>query len=510
MSNIAPVLIWFKRDLRIADHPALAAAGAHVLPVYIIEPDYWALTDTSARQWAFTCEALENLRADLAMLGQPLIIRKGDAVEELARLCKAYRISQMVSHEETGNGWTFARDERVAAWARAHGVEWVELPQSGVVRRLRSRDGWQGLRNRFMRAPLAQTPPAIAPLARETSTLERLPDARGLRLAPDPCPHRQSGGRQAAEQALSSFLATRGAKYRVAMSSPLSAERACSRLSPYIAFGVLSVRQVEQARLSARADHMGDHDWQQSLSSFAKRLAWRDHFMQKLEDEPAMEYNCLHPAHEGLRPREADATRLRAWEMGETGVPFVDACMRYLRATGWLNFRMRAMLMSFASYHLWLDWRNTGPILARLFTDYEPGIHWPQVQMQSGTTGINTIRIYNPVKQGFDQDSTGQFIRKWVPELASVPLQHLHTPWTWANGISTLRYPEPIVDLAKAAAAARNTLWGLRNESNFRQTARAISHKHGSRASGNDRSSSAVIRKARGRTPHPDQLRLDI
>lgn len=298
----APVLLWFKRDLRVLDHPALAAAGAYVLPVYIIEPEYWALPDTSARQWAFTAEALESLRADLAAMGQPLIVRMGDAVTELARLCKAQGITQMISHEETGNGWTYARDKRVAAWAAASGVRWQELPQSGVVRRLRSRDGWQGQRNAFMRAAPADPPQALAPLSRDISTVARLPDARALRLAPDPCPHRQNGSRTAADRALDSFLSVRGERYRVAMSSPLTAERACSRLSPYLALGVLSVRQVEQARVIARAQHQGQRDWQAALNSFAKRLAWRDHFIQKLEDEPGIEHHCLHRAHEGLRP----------------------------------------------------------------------------------------------------------------------------------------------------------------------------------------------------------------
>lgn len=508
----SPVLLWFKRDLRVADHPALAAAGAHVLPLYVIEPEYWALPDTSGRQWAFTAEALESLRRDLAALGQPLILRKGDVVTELDRLCRAHRITRMISHEETGNAWTYARDMRVAAWARAVGVDWVELPQSGVVRRLQGRDGWQGLRNGFMRQKLAEAPQALTPLARETSTLEHMPDARALRLAPDPCPHRQTGGRAQAVAALDSFLHTRGARYRVAMSSPISAERACSRLSPYLALGVVSVRQVEQARAAARAAHPGAPDWQAALNSFAKRLAWRDHFIQKLEDEPALEWRCLHPAHEGLRPRESHAARLRAWEMGETGLPFVDACMRYLRETGWINFRMRAMLMSFASYHLWLDWRSTGPILARLFTDYEPGIHWSQVQMQSGTTGINTIRIYNPVKQGHDQDPEGQFIRKWLPELAGVPARFLHSPWDWSEGAGALqgRYPTPIVDLAQAGAAARDVLWGLRKQAGFRDVAQAVAHRHGSRASGNDRSSAQTIRAARRKAAHPDQLQLDL
>lgn len=506
----APTLVWFKRDLRIHDHPALALAGAHVLPVYVIEPEQWGQPDASARQWAFTIESLQSLRADLAALGQPLILRMGEAVAELARLCTRHKITRIVSHEETGTDWSFARDKRVAAWARDAGVEWIELPQSGVVRRLRSRDGWQGRRDAFMRADQAAAHP-LSPLGTDVPTLDHLPDARALRLAPDPCPHRQRGGRASAEAALHSFLTTRGQGYRTQMSSPLTAERACSRLSPYLALGVLSVRRAEQARVLARAEHGNAGQWGAALNSFAKRLAWRDHFIQKLEDAPDLDRTCLHPAHERLRPRIPDADRLSAWANGETGVPYIDACMRYLRATGWLNFRARAMLMSFASYHLWLDWRITGQHLARMFTDYEPGIHWSQCQMQSGTTGINTIRIYNPVKQGHDHDPEGRFIRAWVPELAHVPLPHLHTPWTWPEAARlSSRYPAPVVDLAEAGAYARNALWGLRQQAGFSDVARAVAVKHASRAKGTDRSSAATMRAARRAKPDPAQLSFNL
>ena len=130
------VLVWFKRDLRVADHPALALAAGlgPVLPLYIVEPDYWRQPDAAARHWAFIAESLAELRAALGALGAPLVVRVGEAVPVLERLCRANGITRIVSHEETGNLWTFARDRAVADWARREGVEWCELPQQGVTR----------------------------------------------------------------------------------------------------------------------------------------------------------------------------------------------------------------------------------------------------------------------------------------------------------------------------------------------------------------------------------------
>lgn len=475
------VLVWFKRDLRIHDHPALALAAhlGRVLPLYIVEPAYWALPDTSARHWDFTAECLVDLRNDLGTLGAPLIVRSGEAVETLARFCRDHHIARIISHEETGNLWTYARDMRVQAWARAARVQWHELPQSGVVRRLPHRDGWARQRDAHTFAPQIPAPAALQPVAGIEPGL--IPTSRALRLPPDPCPHRQTGGRRIALQTLDSFLHTRGQPYRAAMSSPVTGERACSRLSPYLALGALSNREVAQTTTQRQSERPGG-GWTGSLTSFQSRLAWRDHFMQKLEDQPNIETRCLHRAAEGLR--EPDALKTAAWASGETGLPFVDACMRYLAATGWLNFRMRSMVMSVASYHLWVDWRDTGNTLARLFTDYEPGIHWPQVQMQSGTTGINTPRIYNPVKQGLDQDPTGEFTRRWVPELAPVPEAFLQEPWKW-QGAQSLRYPAPIIDVTRAARHARDVIWDLRRKADP-SIARIVA-KHASRKDGTSR-----------------------
>lgn len=503
------VLLWLKRDLRIQDHPALLRASqlGCVVPVYIVEPDYWALPDTSGRQWAFIRESLQELRQAFAALGAPLVIRLGDAVEALARLVAETSATHLISHEETGNGWTFARDRRVGQWAREAGICWEELPQSGVVRRLRGRDGWARQRDGFVYQSQVSTPKALPPHRVDPGNLTDL-------TLPDPCPTRQIGGRAQGLSLLGGFLTTRGQTYRKAMSSPLEGEWACSRLSAHIAYGTLSIREVAQAGAARKAEVKGTREgWIGAMRSFEARLAWRDHFMQKLEDEPALEQHCLHPAYETLRPAQSDASRLHAWHMGETGFPFVDACMRFCHATGWLNFRMRAMVVSVASYQLWLDWRAHAPLLAQMFTDYEPGIHYSQIQMQSGTTGMNTVRMYNPVKQGLDQDPDGVFTRRWCPELAEVPLRFLQEPWKWegAGKILGRRYPEPIVDLKSAAKSARDAVWGVRKGATFRHKAAKIVEKHASRKDPRfvrDGTGSKPRRKAK---PAPEgQLSLDL
>ncbi len=482
-------IVWFKRDLRAHDHRALCRAARHgpVLPLYVAEPDLWAEPDMAGRHWMFVAEALAQLHADLARAGQPLIIRTGEITDILAQLASKHPIKILWSHEETGNGWTFARDQKVADWCRLQGIRWNEVQNHGVVRRIKTRNGWAKGWDQFMAEPQCPTP-ALEPLNVDPG---KIPDPSNLGLPADHCPDRQNGTRAAGLERLDSFLHNRGRSYRSDMSSPLTGATACSRLSPHLAWGTLSLREVAQATwdrqraLKAGAEPARS-GWRGSMRSFNGRLHWHCHFIQKLEDEPKLEFDNLHSAYDGIRPSTPDQARIDAWANGQTGLPFVDACMRSLRATGWLNFRMRAMVMATASYHLWLDWRAPGLQLARYFTDYEPGIHWPQVQMQSGTTGINTIRIYNPVKQGQDQDPTGAFTRHWVPELRDIPDVHLQEPWKAENAAKILgkAYPEPVVDHLSAARAAREAIWAVRRDKNFGPKAKAIQTKHGSRKSG--------------------------
>jgi len=475
-------IVWFKRDLRVEDHAALAAARGPLLCLHVVEPGYWQGADASPRQWRFARAALQDLRASLGALGLPLVVRVGEVVAVLAALHARHGIAALHSHEETGNLWTFARDQAVGRFCRAAGIAWTEHRQFGVFRRLPSRDGWAARHAALMAAPVLPAPRGGIPVDEAEGDI---PDQPLPWTADDGLLRQQPAGRAAALSLLAGFLAGRGAGYRRGMSSPVTAPLVCSRLSPHLAMGSVSMREVVQQvaaaeRALAAAPAAERPIPLSAAQSLRSRLHWHCHFIQKLESEPALERRAAHPAAEAARGATApDDPLLRAWAEGRTGLPFLDACMRSLIATGWLNFRMRAMVQAVASYHLALDWRASGLVLARRFTDYEPGIHWPQVQMQSGATGINAPRIYNPVKQGLDHDPDATFIAHWVPELAGLPPALRHMPWRDPGALAG--YPAPVVELTAAMRAARERLSAVRHSDGFRAAAEQVYRRHGSR-----------------------------
>lgn len=474
-------IVWLKRDVRIRDHVPLASAaasGRKFILLFIYEPDQLRHESVHGSHINFVNEGIANLNDRLrpAVAGRNVItVRHGEATEVLEELCRSHRVARLLSHEETGHGVSYARDRRVASWCKTHGVEWVEFSQFGVVRGLRKKGGavawhstWQSHLESFLQKD-AEEDPLLGGVALRNLELVKsgeLLSPTELGLAPDRAcdrPKRQKGGETLAIDILNDFLAKRGEKYSGGISSPNSAWTACSRLSPYLAWGQISMRTVWQAAEGKRQEAKGK--WARSLKAFVIRLQQRSSYCQRFEMRCSMEHRYMFTGWEHLRQGQTilygnakllgestEKERLLAFETGQTGYPMVDACMRCLLATGWLNFRMRCMLVSFAVFNLWLDWRSIAGHMARIFLDFDPGIHYPQLQMQAATTGVD-LRCYSVTRQAKDQDPSGEFIRKYVPELAGVPNERIHEPWRMKP--SHPGYKSRIVDELKTSKASK-------------------------------------------------------
>ena len=493
-------IVWFKRDLRWHDHAALAHAAKRgpVRCIYVIEPELWLQPDCALQHFEFVRESLEVLDTHLRTMGGCVEIHTGELPEVLSKIWQKAPFSEIYSHKETGNGLTYARDIKVAAWCKSHDVLWQEFAQFGVVRGLKNRNLWQSAWERHMASPIHAIDsitflgqPTAAPFAMSAP----------LHLQHNP-PMRQRGGRKLALNTLHSFLHARSIGYRGGISSPLSAPDACSRLSAYLAFGCLSMREVVQqtrAHLAGLPPQANRH--RAGLTGFISRLYWHCHFIQKLESEPAIEWRNMHRGYDDLREKDFNQDYFEALKEARTGWPMVDACVVMLRETGWLNFRMRAMLVSVAAYPLWLHWRPVGEWLATQFLDYEPGIHWSQLQMQSGTTGINTTRVYNPIKQAQDHDPHGQFVKRWLPHMRDVPDTWLFEPWHMPlncqmDSVDPIGITQPLVDLATATRTSKQQLHARRQTTEVKAGKRAVIEKHASRKTLHSRKKASMTQTA--------------
>ena len=488
-------VVWFKRDLRTRDHAPLLSAilsGRPVLCLFMLEPERFKQMDTDPIHIDWELDCAIDLSNTLRKSGSSLHFQVGDAIEIFENLNNEYGIERILSHEETGNSWSYERDKKVSRWCETLEIKWIEYSNNGVVRKLKDRDFWKRERDARMRIPLNETPTFSESILYEGD----IPTMDELNLNPRTLVSRPIPGEVAALKRLQIFLDEDSRKYSWAISSPVLSTKHGSVLSPYFTAGVLSLRRVVQETnlkikyLRKNKLIIDDHsEWIQSLSSFRKRLAWRCHFIQKLEMEPNLDLVAQNPIIEKNLERKLDSEKFLRWKEGKTGWPFFDACMRQLKSTGWINFRMRAMMMSCASYNLWLPWKETGEYLAKLFLDYEPGIHWSQVGMQSGTTGINTIRAYSMTKQGKDHDPNGEYIRKWVPELSMVPTDYIHEPWKMSEKIQESiifqigkDYPEPILNEIESRKEGIKKSYSARKGDDVRNISRQILKRHGSRS----------------------------
>lgn len=454
-------IVWLKRDLRTQDHaPFFLAEQAEeeYLPIYIFEPSMLEYPDSSLRHQQFIYHSLLELNQRLKKFGREITLFYGEAQEVFSYLDQKYNLQFVFSHRESGIRKTWERDKTIASFLSARDIQWKEFQRDGILRGITNRERWDKAWYAHVFHPVILNEYSKTKLSFPEHAFD-LPTAFEEKLKAYPNDFQQAG-EEFAWKYLNSFCEERGKNYSKHISKPLESRKSCARISPYLAWGNLSIRQACQFV----RNHSNYEYNKRSFNAMITRLKWHCHFIQKFEAECSYETRFINSGFNTLNFTNNDQF-IEAWKNGTTGFPLVDACMRCLKKTGWINFRMRAMVVSVFCHHFDCDWRLGVYHLAQLFLDYEPGIHYTQFQMQAGTTGINTVRIYNPVKQSKDHDPNGIFIRKWVKELEDIPVEFIHEPWKMTELEKEFysidfSYPPPAIDLEKSGRDARIKIWG--------------------------------------------------
>jgi len=476
-------IVWLKRDLRLEDNEALYKAlnaGKRVLLLYVFENLLLNDAHYSERHFNFIKESLRDLNKTLVTYDTEVLAVKSDMSSVCNQIQAQYNIHSVFSHVETGLLITYNRDKEFKRYCRNNFIVWNESKNNGVERGLVNRDNWFENWESYMWDAQTDFNPQSGQFISNEELRPLYELLTPMDLSTPENTKFQKGGTTMAWKYAHSFFESRHKSYMTDISKPEHSRTSCSRLSPYIAWGNVSIRQVFQ-KAQALKKQKGKN---RHIGAFISRLRWQAHFIQKFEMEHVMEQASVNKGYHKLK-KKLSKDYQKAWEEGRTGFPLVDASMRCLIETGYVNFRMRAMLVSFFTHILWQPWQNASTHLSRQFLDFEPGIHFPQLQMQAGETGINNLRIYNPITNSHKHDVDAVFIKKWVPELSELPTAFIHEPYLLTELEQQLfdfklgkDYPEPIVDIKKHRKMASDILWNMKTDPEVIKESKRILRRH--------------------------------
>jgi deoxyribodipyrimidine photo-lyase len=479
-----PVIVWFRQDLRLADHRALAAAiatGGPVIPLYIHDdrsPGVWKMGGAS-RWWLH--HSLRSLEADLEKRGSRLILRSGPATQTLAAITLesgATAVFTQAAHEP----WASALETEIHKALAANNVPLKRLSGALLKRpdALRTKTGNPfKVYTPFWRALLASAPPADplpAPQSLPTPMTWPLSDPLASWHLLPTTPDWSKGftpqwtpGEAGASKRLEAFLQVGLVDYDTERNRPDHV--GTSQLSPHLHFGEISPATCwHAARTTAEKVRASGKDPTKGLETFHKELAWRDFAAHLLVHWPTLPDAPFKPEFAAF-PWADDANGLRAWQVGQTGYPIVDAGMRQLWHTGWMHNRVRMITASFLIKDLLIPWQLGEAWFWDCLVDADLASNAASWQWVAGcgADAAPYFRIFNPGRQGAAYDPDGAYVKQWVPELAKVPAAHIHEPWMApplvlaAAGVTLGKtYPHPIVDHTYARDRALNALKSLK------------------------------------------------